>query len=113
MKNFLKLILLVSFACIADGRPSVEQLVNSNKVKMSYELFCDDKNCDKEAWKKIVLAVNDLVNKCHAADNAPSSKEKENELFKEFIKIIEFIRNEQLKSSDSINSLTTIAVDSH
>lgn len=86
---------------------SYEQLTaKKNKVKISFELYCDDEHAQSEPWQKIETQVKDLIDRCYAGPD-----KKIDEIFQETYKTIECIRNEQRTDpSQGIKGILNVTV---
>ena len=83
-------------------KPTLEQLRNTDTVEISFKCYRDsDKpNIDMDSWFKITVAVDDLIDKCYAYPN-----EKDDELFQEVYKTIDFLRELRSESGKIYSNL--------
>ncbi len=101
----LSLATLISLYGQADSdKPTLEQLLNANKVKISFECYRDEQDFDKDSWQKIVVATSDLVNTCAASPLNDS-------IFQEVYNTIDLIRNERITNPcPAIHGLLSVSV---
>ena len=88
---------LVAASCIATQNkaadaPSIEQLLNSDTVEISFKCHrdLDKRKVDMEKWLKIATAVDTLIKECYAY---PEGKEWD-ELYKKVFDTVLFVHNE-------------------
>lgn len=93
MRKWLLLVLCaspVTILCeeLPIERPTMEQLMDSDTIIISYRLKkIDRNNFDKAHWKISATQVNDLIDLCYATE-----KGKNDAVFQEIYRILEIIR---------------------
>lgn len=87
-----------------NDKPTLEQLVNTKKVKIGFECYRDEQNFDIESWKNIVVATSTLVDHCN---NVVLTDEH----FKQIYNTVDYIRNERrTHPCPAIHGLVSVSV---
>ena len=85
-------------------KPTLEELVNANKVKISFECYRDEQDFDKESWQNIVVATSTLLDQCQNTALTDAH-------FKEIYNTVDYIRNERREHPcPAIHGLVSVSV---
>lgn len=95
--------LFISLGAQEYYKPTIEELNDCTKVKISFEWYRDEKGYDTQLWHNIVQAGDRLIDYCREKTSTKTD-------FKEIYNTIDYIRDEHKNNPSSIHRLVSVSV---